>query len=127
MSLSKRKKRQGTERSGCAAEAAVWPCAASSLPVRSNSAIFQLILISKGSTTMRIGLVAAMPEECAPLLKRVAGYATEKIERFSAFRFRTGSAEACLVRSGMGPERAAAAAGALISTFQPEAVISFGL
>ncbi len=76
---------------------------------------------------MRIGLVAAMPEECAPLLRRVAGFAAEKVDRFPAFRFRSGRTEACLVRSGMGSERAAAAAAALISAFQPEAVISFGL
>jgi len=76
---------------------------------------------------MRIGLAAAMPEECAPLLRRISGYATETIDRFPAFRFRVGRAEVCLVRSGMGPIRAAAAARAIMAAFRPEAVISFGL
>lgn len=75
---------------------------------------------------MRIGLVAAMPEECTPLLRQVEGYAAKKLDRFPAFRFRAGRAEVCLVRAGMGPERAAAAAEALICAFQPETVISFG-
>lgn len=75
---------------------------------------------------MRIGLVAAMPEECTPLLRQVEGYAVIKLDRFPAFRFRAGSAEVCLVRAGMGPERAAGAAESLICAFQPETIISFG-
>jgi len=76
---------------------------------------------------MRIGLVAAMPEECAPLLKRAGGYAPQKTGQYPSFRFRVGRGEVFLVRSGMGPERSAAATGALIQAFRPEMVISFGL
>lgn len=75
---------------------------------------------------MRVGLVAAMPEECASLLDRVAGCAKESVDRFPCYRFTAGRSEACLIRSGMGGERAASAAKALISAFRPEGVISFG-
>lgn len=76
---------------------------------------------------MRIGLVAAMPEECEPLLKRNTHHTKERIGRFPSFRFWVGPVDACLVRSGMGPERATAAAGALVPAFRPEVVISIGL
>lgn len=75
---------------------------------------------------MRVGLVAAMPEECAPLLSRVAGFTEESIGRFPGYRFSAGNSEACLIRSGMGGERAAEATRLLVSAFRPEGVISFG-
>jgi adenosylhomocysteine nucleosidase len=73
-----------------------------------------------------IGLIAAMPEEINPLLKRVGKYTRETIEGFAAWRFESGFREIHLVRSGMGPENAACATRALIAIIRPELIINFG-
>ena len=71
-------------------------------------------------------LVAAMPEEINPLLGRVGAYAREKINGFDAYRFSIGTREFVLVRSGMGPENAAAATHALIDVVNPDLIVNFG-
>ena len=73
-----------------------------------------------------IGLIAAMPEEIKPLLRRIGAYAGEECDGFEAWRFNLGRCEILLVRSGMGPERAAAATRALIAAARPELIINFG-
>ncbi|GFE59321.1 hypothetical protein [Geobacter sp. AOG1] len=74
-----------------------------------------------------IGLIAAMPEEIKPLLARVGMYARETAGDFTLYRFRAGSRDACLVESGLGPEKAARATATLIATVAPDFVINFGL
>lgn len=73
-----------------------------------------------------IALIAAMPEEIKPFLSRSGAYSREKISGFEAWRFNRGEREILLLRSGMGPENAAAAARALIATARPELIINFG-
>jgi len=73
-----------------------------------------------------IGLIAAMPEEIKPLLRRVGAYAGEKCDGYEAWRFSLGARQILLVRSGMGAERATLAARALIALERPELIVSFG-
>ncbi len=75
---------------------------------------------------MRIGLVAAMPEECGPLLRRVSGCRKAGIGRFRAWSFTVGGNEIRLIRSGMGAAHAAEAAAALLSAHNPQLLLSFG-
>jgi adenosylhomocysteine nucleosidase len=74
----------------------------------------------------KIGLIAAMPEETGALLRRVTAPERGKLCGFKACHFAIGTREVFLVESGMGPERAAAAARALIEATAPELVINFG-
>lgn len=73
-----------------------------------------------------IGLLAAMPDETRPLLKRVGAVVRDRAGRFRCHRFETGGAGVCLVESGMGMELAAAAAAELAAALSPAAVVSFG-
>lgn len=75
---------------------------------------------------MRIGLVAAMPEECGPLLRRVPGCRKAGIGRFHTWSFTARGNEIRLIRSGMGAAHAAEAAAALISAHNPQLLLSFG-
>jgi adenosylhomocysteine nucleosidase len=74
-----------------------------------------------------IGLIAAMQEEIKPLLARVGTYTRERAGDFTLYRFRAGTRDACLVESGLGPEKAARATATLISTAAPDLIINFGL
>ena len=74
-----------------------------------------------------IGLIAAMPEEIKPLLARIGTYTQERSGEFALYRFRAGSRDACLVESGLGPEKAARATTTLIAEAAPGLVINFGL
>lgn len=73
-----------------------------------------------------IGLIAAMPEEIRPLLKKFPPVAREKFAGFNMYRFRTGEREACLIQSGMGLKNAAAATHALIAQAAPGIILNFG-
>jgi adenosylhomocysteine nucleosidase len=73
-----------------------------------------------------LGMVAAMPQEIAPLLKRMRGYRKEKLGGAKLYRFDVQGCEVVLVESGMGPRRAAAATEALISAASPKAILNFG-
>ncbi len=75
---------------------------------------------------MNIGLIAAMPEECAPLLRRVRPYRKAGIGRFPGWRFTVGCHEIRLIRSGMGISHAAEATAALIAAHRPALLVSFG-
>jgi adenosylhomocysteine nucleosidase len=74
-----------------------------------------------------IGLIIAMPEEVRPIAQRLGRYRKERIDRFPFYRFRLEGREIDLVQSGMGRERAAAAAAALIAAHRPGLLISAGL
>jgi len=75
---------------------------------------------------MNIGLIAAMPEECAPVLRRVRPYRNAGIGRFPGWRFTVGCHEIRLIRSGMGVSHAAEATAALIAAHRPALLVSFG-
>jgi adenosylhomocysteine nucleosidase len=73
-----------------------------------------------------IGLIAAMPEEIAPLLRRVGNYHREKAGRRNLYRFQAGPLSACLIESGMGPRNATEGASRLIETCSPQIILNFG-
>ncbi|MEA5114856.1 MAG: nucleoside phosphorylase [Geobacteraceae bacterium] len=75
---------------------------------------------------MRIGLVAAMSEECGPLLRLVSGCRKTGIGRFRAWSFTACGHEIRLIRAGMGIAHAAEATAALISAHKPQLLLSFG-
>src|SRR5512137_422388 len=76
---------------------------------------------------MRVGLIIAMPEEVRPIARRFGRYRKEYLDGFPLYRFRFDDREIVLIRSGMGKERAAAAATKLITALHPDIVISAGL
>lgn len=73
-----------------------------------------------------IGLIAAMPEEIAPLLRRVGRYSREKAGRHKIYRFQAGPLSACLIESGMGPRNATEGASQLIEACTPQVILNFG-
>lgn len=73
-----------------------------------------------------IGLVAAMPQEIAPLLKRMPGYRREEGACCNLYRFSCGGTAVVLAESGLGATRAGAATRELISVVNPRAILSFG-
>lgn len=73
-----------------------------------------------------LGVVAAMPQETAPLLKRLPAYRKECAEGLPLYRFRCRDAEVVLVESGMGEARARAATRSLIRIARPDVVFNFG-
>jgi len=73
-----------------------------------------------------IGLIAAMPEEIKPLLARVGHYRKERIASFNLFRFAIADQQACLIESGMGPVKAAAAVRMLLAEANPAVIVNFG-
>ena len=73
-----------------------------------------------------LGVVAAMPQEIAPLLARIKGYRRDTLAGRNLYRFPMNGTEVFLVESGMGPAHAEAATGALIAHAAPEAILNFG-
>jgi adenosylhomocysteine nucleosidase len=73
-----------------------------------------------------LGLIAAMPEEIRPLLRRVQRYRKERLSGFSLYSFELQGAEVVLVESGMGPAHAAAATELLVSSAAPRCILNFG-
>lgn len=74
-----------------------------------------------------IGLIAAMKEECQPLLRRVGQHQSCRMGRFPAWRFQLGERDCLLVQSGMGLKHASAAAHALLAEASPQVMVSFGV
>jgi adenosylhomocysteine nucleosidase len=74
-----------------------------------------------------IGMIAAMNEECRPLLRRVQGWEKCRVGAFPGFRFRLAGRDCLLVQSGIGQERAGAATRALVAALLPRRLISFGV
>jgi adenosylhomocysteine nucleosidase len=73
-----------------------------------------------------IGLVAAMPEEIRPLLRRVGKYSRDNVSGFSLYRFTIGNRDVALIESGIGAARAAQATGILIDAVSPGMILNFG-
>lgn len=73
-----------------------------------------------------LGVVAAMPQEIAPLLRRLQGYKRERVDRFNLYRFACQAVPVVLIESGMGPAHAEAATEALIALAAPRAIVNFG-
>ena len=73
-----------------------------------------------------IGLVAAMPEEIRPLLRRAGKQKRELVSGFDIYRFVIGDREAALIESGIGAERAARATSILIDAVAPGMILNFG-
>jgi adenosylhomocysteine nucleosidase len=74
-----------------------------------------------------VGLIAAMPQEIAPFLRRVGRYERFSLGAFSAYRFRQFELDCVLVRCGVGLERAMSASRALILAARPDVLVSFGV
>lgn len=73
-----------------------------------------------------IGLVAAMPEETGPLLRRVGKSTRETIGGFDLYRFTIGGWNAAVIESGIGAERAAQATDLLIGAAAPDLILNIG-
>lgn len=73
-----------------------------------------------------LGVVAAMPQEIAPLLRRMKGYKKDRAAGFNLYRFAVQGVPVVLIESGMGPRHAAAATEALISLAAPRLILNFG-
>lgn len=73
-----------------------------------------------------LGVVAAMPQEIAPFLRRVRGYHREQVAGFNLYRFPLNGKPVFLIESGMGPAHAAAATAALIEKAAPGVIVNFG-
>jgi adenosylhomocysteine nucleosidase len=67
-----------------------------------------------------------MPQEIAPLLRRMKGYRKEKAAGFNLYRFAVRGVPVALIESGMGPGHAAAATETLISAAAPRCILNFG-
>lgn len=76
--------------------------------------------------TTSIGLIAAMAEEIAPLLKTAERVEKVSRGRFTMYRMEIDGSSAWLVQSGMGERHAAAALEQLLATAAPAVIISFG-
>lgn len=74
-----------------------------------------------------LGVVAAMPQEIAPLLRRIGGYRKERVSGFNLYRFALPGADVLLIESGMGPAHALRATETLISAARPRALVNYGL
>jgi adenosylhomocysteine nucleosidase len=74
-----------------------------------------------------IGLLAAMPSESAALLRLVESSKRSQLDGFRLDRFRVAGRDCALVTSGMGIRRAGQATRALLESFRPELLLSFGI
>jgi adenosylhomocysteine nucleosidase len=73
-----------------------------------------------------LGVVAAMPQEIAPLLRRMKGCEKEGAAGFNLYRFQVEGVPVVLIESGMGPRHAAEATRTLISLAAPKLILNFG-
>ena len=73
-----------------------------------------------------IGIIIAMPEEIKPLLKGAPQVVREKIGMFPVYRFTQNNRQFVIIESGIGADRALAAAQALTEALNPELLISMG-
>lgn len=67
-----------------------------------------------------------MPQEIAPLLRRVGKYRKEREGEFHLYRFEVQGTPVCLIESGMGPQQARAATESLIKAAAPALILNFG-
>jgi len=74
-----------------------------------------------------IGLVAAMPQEIAPLLKRIRVQERLRLGRFRSYRFTLANLDCLLIETGIGARRAGAATRTLLEALRPDLILSFGI
>lgn len=67
-----------------------------------------------------------MPQEIAPLLRRIKGYRKERAAGYNLYRFQMLGIPVALIESGMGPRHAATATQALIDLAAPGCLLNFG-
>src|SRR6516162_9522076 len=73
-----------------------------------------------------IGLIAAMPEEILPFIRRIGPVKREKLAGFTIYQFHAGNKNVCLIESGIGITRAAQATRVVIDTAAPDVLLNFG-
>jgi adenosylhomocysteine nucleosidase len=73
-----------------------------------------------------VGLIAAMPEEIKPLLRRAGTVRRERLNGLPCYHFSLAGHRCCLVESGMGPKRAVVATRALLAAAPPRYLLNFG-
>jgi adenosylhomocysteine nucleosidase len=73
-----------------------------------------------------IGLIAAMPEEIAPLISRVGPVKREKLTGFRLYRFTCRDKNVVLIESGIGTQWAEQATRALLGATAPDVILNFG-
>jgi len=74
-----------------------------------------------------IGLIAAMSQESAALLRRVRHWEKVSLGKLSVARFQLANRNCLLAISGMGVERAAECTRCLVAAAHPQLLISFGI
>jgi adenosylhomocysteine nucleosidase len=74
-----------------------------------------------------IGIIAAISQETQALLQRIGQWERIPLGPFHAYRFRLLERDCLLIESGMGIQRAANAARALLAVADPQFFISFGV
>ncbi len=73
-----------------------------------------------------IGIIVAMPEEIKPILKGVPSVTRDILGSFPLYRFTQHNRHFALIESGIGADRALAAAQILTESLNPELLISMG-
>jgi adenosylhomocysteine nucleosidase len=74
-----------------------------------------------------IGIIAAMPEETAPLLRKVGPVHRERRLGFNLYRFKHGGRDVCLLESGIGMEQSAGATSVLLDSADIGLILNIGL
>lgn len=73
-----------------------------------------------------IVIIAAMPEELAPLVKRLQNVSKSTVGRFTVWHGRLTGRHVCLLRSGMGECNAREATTTILDKLQPTAIYTVG-
>lgn len=76
--------------------------------------------------TLRIGLIAAMPEEVTPLLRKMGVSEINDNSRQPVIRFSQSGHDIWLIISGMGSANASTATRTLINNCAPDSIVSLG-
>lgn len=75
---------------------------------------------------MKIGIIAAMPEEVSAILRCASSPAQERISNRICYRFVQSEHEIVVMHAGMGFDNAARSAESLIDGFAPDLLLSAG-
>lgn len=78
------------------------------------------------SITPRIAIFAAMPWECRPVLRHLRQVSRKRVGAFTVWQAQVPRAEVTLIKTGVGPQQATAAANALLASQCFDAVLSTG-
>jgi adenosylhomocysteine nucleosidase len=74
-----------------------------------------------------IGLMAAMPQESAALLRHIKGWKRISLDSHPGFHFQVNARDCILIISGMGMSKAQYATSSLLTITNPDLLISFGI